>query len=68
MGQMQSNQNEYPEETELVECGEGCGRMFSTNVIEKHEKICKKVFQSKRKAFDSAGHRQLEGDGIAIKK
>jgi hypothetical protein len=35
--------------------------MFKSEVLEKHEKICRKVFQSKRQAFDSAAHRKLEG-------
>lgn len=34
--------------------------MFNEKAIEKHEKICEKVFQSKRKAFDSAAARQIE--------
>lgn len=29
----------------LVECSEGCGRRFKEDVLEKHEKICRKVFQ-----------------------
>ncbi|CAM6002279.1 unnamed protein product [Sphagnum balticum] len=33
---------------------------FNTQAIQKHEKICEKVFQSKRKAFDSSAHRQPE--------
>lgn len=41
----------------LVECPKGCGRMFNEEAIVKHEKVCKKVFQSKRKAFNSAAHR-----------
>ena len=38
--------------------------MFSEKVIEKHEKICQKVFQSKRKAFNSAAHRAPEVEGF----
>lgn len=38
--------------------------MFSVQAIEKHEKICQKVFQSKRKAFDSAAHRAPESEGF----
>ena len=49
---------EDDDEIELVECSKGCGRQFSTQVIDKHEKVCEKVFQSKRKAFNSAAHRQ----------
>jgi len=34
---------------ELIECPQGCGRKFNANAIEKHAKICVKVFQKKRK-------------------
>jgi|JI61114C2RNA_FD_contig_61_2554284_length_1150_multi_2_in_0_out_0_2 hypothetical protein len=37
---------EYDDDTgELVQCSEGCGRKFKEDVLEKHEKICRKVFQ-----------------------
>ena len=49
----------------LHECTMGCGRMFNPETIEKHEKICYKVFQSKRKAFDSANHRQIESENYS---
>lgn len=53
--------SEYPEEGgELYECGKGCGRQFNGNAIAKHEKICQKVFQQKRKVFNTAAQRQLE--------
>ena len=58
----------YDDETgdngELVQCSMGCGRMFNVNVIAKHEKVCQKVFQSKRKAFNSAAHRAPEAEGF----
>jgi hypothetical protein len=38
---------------ELYQCMEGCERMFSKDALQHHEKICKKIFQSKRKLFDS---------------
>ena len=34
-----------------------CGRNFAQAALEKHIKICKKVFQDKRKAFDSKATR-----------
>lgn len=42
----------------------GCGRQFNVNTIAKHEKVCLKVFQSKRKVFNTAAQRQpdVEGD------
>lgn len=49
-----------PEEDEddgpLVPCPE-CGRNFKESRLEKHVKVCKKVFSQKRKAFDSAANR-----------
>ena len=48
----------------LVQCSKGCGRMFNHEAIAKHENVCKKVFQSKRKAFNSAAHRAPEVDDL----
>lgn len=46
--------NEYEDEfEEMVECPEGCGRKFKESALEKHVRVCKKVFQQKRKAFDT---------------
>ena len=42
-------------------CGEGCGRSFKEEALEKHMRICKKVFQTKRKKFDVSKQR-VEGD------
>ena len=44
------------EEVRLVQCG-SCGRSFNTDSIAKHEKLCAKVFKSKRKPFNSAKSR-----------
>ena len=56
--------SEYPEDDgELFECSKGCGRQFNSNVIAKHEKICEKVFQQKRKVFNTAAQRQIENEG-----
>jgi len=38
----------------------GCGRQFNVLTVAKHEKVCQKVFQSKRKAFNSAARRAPE--------
>lgn len=46
----------------------GCERTFKKETLEKHEKICKKVFMEKRKAFDSSGQRQVEGEPEVISK
>lgn len=40
----------------LIRC-EDCGRSFNENAMEKHERICKKVFIDKRKKFNSAAAR-----------
>ena len=40
-----------------IECPEGCGRKFREDALEKHAAICKKVFQSKRKEYDTKKHR-----------
>ncbi len=45
---------------ELIECTMGCGRSFKSDLIKKHMKICKKVFQSKRKVFDSSKNRTVQ--------
>lgn len=49
------------EPVELVMC-EGCGRKFKPEALERHAKICKKVFQDKRKQFNSAANRLGEMD------
>lgn len=52
--------SEPEEDIVLVKCPEGCGKTFRPDVVKKHAKICKKVFQKKRKAFNVADHRQPE--------
>jgi hypothetical protein len=37
---------------DLVECFEGCGRFFTRQALKHHEKACKKIFQTKQKAFN----------------
>lgn len=43
----------------LYKCDD-CGRNFNENALEKHIKICKKVFLQKRNKFDSKQSRQTE--------
>eukprot|EP00347_Sterkiella_histriomuscorum_P002607 403367488 len=45
-----------PSNMDLRECG-GCGRSFNPEAYSKHSKICQKVFQKKRKVFNSLAHR-----------
>jgi len=40
----------------LVQC-EDCGRSFNSESIEKHRRVCKKVFQQKHQQFNSAAKR-----------
>jgi len=66
--QGQNNNPEVPDEDEignLQEC-HGCGRKFREEALEKHSKACKKVFQSKRKAFDSKKKRILDSEHAMI--
>lgn len=37
--------------------------MFNEETLARHEKVCQKVFQSKRKPFNSAAHRAPEVEG-----
>ena len=41
---------------DLNEC-KGCGRTFNDEAFAKHARICKKVFQTKRKVFNSQAKR-----------
>ncbi len=45
------------EKVQTYPCREGCKRRFAMEALEKHEKICRKVFFEKRKAFDMTEHR-----------
>ena len=45
---------------ERVPCGT-CGRKFNQNALQKHTKICQKVFVNKRKAFDIKEARKADG-------
>jgi hypothetical protein len=38
-------------------CSKGCGRKFAPDRLKKHEKICVKVFQKKRKTFNATEKR-----------
>jgi len=45
---------------QLQECPD-CGRKFNADAFDKHARVCKKVFASKRKVFDSKEQREVEG-------
>ena len=55
------------DDQDRVECEE-CGRKFNNDAFEKHAKICQKVFQSKRKAFDPKKQRVVDSEHAAILK
>lgn len=44
----------------LYECQQ-CGRSFKRNALEKHQKVCKKVFKLKRKQYETQEHRVVSG-------
>jgi hypothetical protein len=51
---------------DFVECSAGCGRRFNPDSIDKHEKVSKKVFQSKRKEFNTLAQRVADKDQIKL--
>lgn len=63
----QNASGDVEEASELVKC-EDCGRSFNPDAIERHRRICKKVFGEKRKQFNSAANRlgDLENAGALI--
>eukprot|EP00347_Sterkiella_histriomuscorum_P017837 403347785 len=56
-----NNDEEYQEVGPRMECPT-CGRKFSEQALQKHAKVCKKVFVQKRKVFDTKAQRQLEDE------
>ncbi|XP_058524330.1 zinc finger C2HC domain-containing protein 1B [Ochotona princeps] len=52
---------------ELFPC-EVCGRRFAADVLERHEPICRKLFNKKRKPFNSLKQRLQGTDIPAVKK
>jgi hypothetical protein len=55
------------EDCELIDCPEGCGRRFNENALIKHQKVCRKVFQSQRQQFDSAAMRVVSDEQTGLK-
>ena len=49
-------------------CRQGCGRKFNPDSLLKHEKICKKVFQNKRKEFNAQEKRIVEKEQPKLMK
>ena len=59
-------EDEY-EGDDKEQCGI-CGRNFKSESLEKHEKVCKKVFATKRKAFDAKKTRIIDGEHAMMLK
>ena len=49
-------------------CRQGCGRKFNPDSISKHEGVCKKVFQKKRKEFNAQEHRIVANEQVKLMK
>uniref|UniRef100_A0A5K3FF81 Zinc finger C2HC domain-containing protein 1B n=2 Tax=Mesocestoides corti TaxID=53468 RepID=A0A5K3FF81_MESCO len=64
----ENTQNEFPlmEDFQLVPCTV-CSRKFRTDIITKHENICRKASKRKLKIFDS-GKMRAAGTGIPLNK
>jgi hypothetical protein len=58
---------EEDDDGDRIEC-DGCGRKFKPESLQKHKKICKKVFQSKRKKFDMKKQRIVDEEHKDILK
>ena len=54
--------------SELVMCRQGCGRKFNPESIRKHEGVCRKVFQKKRKEFNAQEHRIVANEQVKLMK
>jgi len=49
-------------------CRAGCGRKFNPDSISKHEAVCKKVFQKKRKEFNTQNQRLVANEQVKLMK
>lgn len=45
-----------------------CGRSFNSQALQRHQKICQKVFKKKRKAFNTANQRIAEPEQLSLMK
>ena len=55
------------DDSDRIEC-DTCGRKFKEEAYEKHSKVCKKVFASKRKAFDVKKQRIIDSEHATMLK
>lgn len=58
---------EENDDPNLIECMH-CGRRFKEDAIEKHEGICKKIFCTQRKKFDTKKKRILDSEHAMLLK
>lgn len=58
----------YPDENEPTFPCPDCGRSFNQQALAKHKKICKKVFQKKRKAFNMTKQCMVDGEQMSLMK
>ncbi len=66
-GGMENSKNN-PEMGEAKGTCSHCGRQFVYTALEKHEKICQKVFQNKRKAFNTQQQRIKNSEQAVLMK
>jgi len=60
--------SEQPDENEPTSPCPHCGRSFRADVLVKHQKICQKVFQKKRKPFNMQKQRMVDGEQMSLMK
>ena len=57
-----------PDENEPTAPCPHCGRNFVLPTLQKHQKICQKVFQKKRKVFNMTKHRMVDSEQASLMK
>jgi len=60
--------SEQPDENEPTSPCPHCGRSFRADVLVKHQKVCQKVFQKKRKPFNMQKQRMVDGEQMSLMK
>ena len=64
---MENSKNNPEKGEEKGQC-QHCGRQFVFTALEKHERICQKVFQSKRKTFNTQKQRINDSEQATLMK
>lgn len=60
--------SEQPDVEEPTSPCPHCGRSFRADVLVKHQKVCQKVFQKKRKPFNMQKQRMVDGEQMSLMK